>query len=164
MNFPVLYQCPNIHQTSILPSDYPPDFYYPDHQSSRRLPSHTNPGTKNAELMLLKNVLITILTLSFSFLFRTFWVLLSYASGLQTLRRLNKSLSFISNQRLLPLHPENNWKIKWKFQAELEMNFGTQHICKFSISSKIWGKPGGVCTVTKSLEELVLEVEIGVYP
>lgn len=50
--------------------------------------------------ILSKNILFTLRTLSFSFLFGTFWVLPTCASGLRTLRPLNKS-SLISSQSLL---------------------------------------------------------------
>lgn len=81
----------------------PPDIYYLDHQTSGRLPSWTNAEAKNAGLILLKNVLFTVRTLSFSFFFGTLWVWPSCVSDLQTLRPLNKFLPFISSQSLLIL-------------------------------------------------------------
>lgn len=43
----------------------PRDIHYPDQQSSRGLHSRTNPEAKKAGLTYLKNVLVTIRTLSF---------------------------------------------------------------------------------------------------
>ena len=68
---------------------------------SRGLASQTNPEAKNAELILLKNVLFTLSTRSFSFFFGTLWVLPGYVSGMQTIRPLSKSLPFIFSQSIL---------------------------------------------------------------
>lgn len=59
-----------------------------------------NPEVKNADLFLLKNQLFIMRTRSV-FFFRTRWVLPNCVSGLQTLRPLNKSVSFISSQSRL---------------------------------------------------------------
>lgn len=58
--------------------------------AGRSLPQ-TNPGAKNAGPILLQNVLFTVRTLSSLFI-RTLWAL----PGLQILRCMNKSLSFVS--------------------------------------------------------------------
>lgn len=57
-----------------------------------RFRPQTNPGAKNAGPILLQNVLLTVRTLSSSLFIRTLWAL----PGLQILRRMNKSLSFVS--------------------------------------------------------------------
>lgn len=54
-------------------------------------------------LILLKNVLFTRRTLSFTFFSGTFYTLHSFVSGLKTIRPLKKSSSLISSQSLMTL-------------------------------------------------------------
>lgn len=73
-----------------------------DHWSPRGWPFCTSPVAIIEGLILLKNLLFIIRTLSFHFFFGKLWLLLSCVSSLQTLGPLNNSLSFIY------------WKNQWR--------------------------------------------------